>query len=219
MLAKINIQQVYQPQREGPKHTVSCVEALLINHNHINNKGKNATRPLLYAYCNMHDSLCHKVSDQVFCNYLQAKCNKDLTGMKWHIWNWCHQDSKFQKLLLPQPFYILLGFVQDYPLSRYQKGKTNLDSLKQEIVSGSGISWAICKLAPMQIGTLPQIDNHASIPPLSFYRLDALLADQVTVSETGGIKITWQKCTQNPHSALLNCSTNTITDHKCANLD
>ena len=33
-------------------------------------------------------------------------------------------------------------------VSRYQKGKTNLDLLKQETVSGSGISWAICKPAP-----------------------------------------------------------------------
>jgi len=28
---------------------------------------------------------------------------------------------------------------------QYQKGKTNLDLLEQKIVSGSGISWAICK--------------------------------------------------------------------------
>ena len=33
-------------------------------------------------------------------------------------------------------------------VSRYQKGQTNLDLLKQETVSGSGISWAICKSAP-----------------------------------------------------------------------
>jgi len=38
-------------------------------------------------------------------------------------------------------------------VNRYQKkqnhsGKTNLDLLEQEIVSGSGISWAICKSAP-----------------------------------------------------------------------
>ena len=32
-------------------------------------------------------------------------------------------------------------------VSLYQKGKTNLDLLKQETVSGSGISWAICKSA------------------------------------------------------------------------
>jgi len=29
-------------------------------------------------------------------------------------------------------------------VSRYQKSKPNLDLLKQEIVNGSGISWAIC---------------------------------------------------------------------------
>jgi len=38
-------------------------------------------------------------------------------------------------------------------VSRYQKAKTkkvktNLDLLEQEMVSGSGICWAICKSAP-----------------------------------------------------------------------
>jgi len=33
-------------------------------------------------------------------------------------------------------------------VSLYQKGKTNLDLLEQEIVSGSDIIWAICKSAP-----------------------------------------------------------------------
>jgi len=32
--------------------------------------------------------------------------------------------------------------------SRHQKGKTNLGLLEQEIVSGNGISWPICKSAP-----------------------------------------------------------------------
>jgi len=36
---------------------------------------------------------------------------------------------------------------QTTQVSRHQKGKTNLDLLEQEIVSGSGISWAICKYA------------------------------------------------------------------------
>jgi len=37
-------------------------------------------------------------------------------------------------------------------VSRYQIGKINLDLLEQEIVSGSGISWAICKsFAPCPI--------------------------------------------------------------------
>jgi len=33
-------------------------------------------------------------------------------------------------------------------VSQYQKGETNLDILKQETVSGSGISWTVCKSAP-----------------------------------------------------------------------
>jgi len=47
-------------------------------------------------------------------------------------------------------------------VSRYEEGKTNLDLLEQEIVSGSGISWAYANLH------LAQTDNHASIPTLSF---------------------------------------------------
>ena len=41
-------------------------------------------------------------------------------------------------------------------MSWYQKGKTNLILLKQETVSGSGISWAVCRSAPCsrQITTL-----------------------------------------------------------------
>jgi len=38
--------------------------------------------------------------------------------------------------------------------------------LKQQTVSGSGISWAICKPAPRSR------HNHASTPPLSFYGPD-----------------------------------------------
>ena len=33
-------------------------------------------------------------------------------------------------------------------VSRYQKGKTNLDFTEATTVRGSGISWAICKYAP-----------------------------------------------------------------------
>jgi len=60
-------------------------------------------------------------------------------------------------------------------VGRYQKGKTNL---KQQTVSGSGISWAICKSAPCsrQI-TMPA--SHHSV----FYRPDALPAAQPTASK------------------------------------
>jgi len=46
-------------------------------------------------------------------------------------------------------------------VNQYQKDKTNSGLLVQEIMSGSGISWA------MQICTLPQSDNHASTRSLS----------------------------------------------------
>jgi len=50
-------------------------------------------------------------------------------------------------------FTALLEFVWDYageqvPESKNQEGKSNLDLLEQEIVSGSGIYWAIYKSAP-----------------------------------------------------------------------
>jgi len=48
-----------------------------------------------------------------------------------------------------QLFYGPLGFCPEVPGgSQHQKGKTKLDLLEQEIVSGSGISWAICKSVP-----------------------------------------------------------------------
>ena len=66
-------------------------------------------------------------------------------------------------------------------VGRYQKGKTNLDLLKQETVSGSGISWAICKSAPCsrQI-TMPA--PHHSV----FYRPDALPAANQQRQSTEG---------------------------------
>jgi len=55
-------------------------------------------------------------------------------------------------------------------VSRYQKGKTRkvktyLDLLEQEIVSDSGICWAIYA----SLHLIP--DNHANIPPLSFLQV------------------------------------------------
>jgi len=39
-------------------------------------------------------------------------------------------------------------FSRTTQVSRYQKGKTSLILLMQETVSGSGMSWAVCKSAP-----------------------------------------------------------------------
>jgi len=92
------------------------------------------------------------------------------------------QKTHFNKVtnVLLQPFYSIQDSVWDYPgdpvpnqKGKIRKVKNNLDLLEQEIVSGSGISWAICKSAPRprQI-TTPA--HHHSV----FYRPDALPAAQ-----------------------------------------
>jgi len=61
-------------------------------------------------------------------------------------------------------------------VSRYQKGKTNLDFAEAR---DSGWQWH--RLGHMQICTSLQTTNHASTPPLCF--LQALPAAQLTVSK------------------------------------
>ena len=63
-------------------------------------------------------------------------------------------------------------------VSRYEKGKTNLD-----FTEASGSEWQWHQLGHMQVCTSLQTDNHVSTPPLSFYRTDALLAAQQTASK------------------------------------
>jgi len=60
-------------------------------------------------------------------------------------------------------------------VSRYQKGKTNLDFTEDS-------EWQWHQLGHMQVCTLLQTDNHASTPPLRFYRPDALPVTQPTAS-------------------------------------
>jgi len=75
-------------------------------------------------------------------------------------------------------------------VSQYQKGKNNLDFTEEETVSGSGISWVICKSAPCfrQIATPAP---HHSV----FCWADALPAAQPTASSTDGIGLPlgWSK--------------------------
>jgi len=64
-------------------------------------------------------------------------------------------------------------------VSQYQKGKTNL-----EFTEVRDSEWQWHQLGHMQVCTLLQTDNHASISLLSFfYRLDALPATQPTASK------------------------------------
>jgi len=64
---------------------------------------------------------------------------------------------------------------------RYQKGKTRKVN-QSGFTEARDSEWQWHQLGHMQIYTLPQTDNHASIPALSFYRPDAVPATQPTAS-------------------------------------
>jgi len=63
-------------------------------------------------------------------------------------------------------------------VSQYQKGKTNLDFTETR-----DSEWQWHQLGQMQVCTSLQTDNHASTPPFSFYRPDAVPATQPTASK------------------------------------
>jgi len=63
-------------------------------------------------------------------------------------------------------------------VSRYQKGKTNLD-----FAEARDNEWQWHQLGHMHVCTSLQTDNHASTPPLCFYRPDDLPAAQPTASK------------------------------------
>ena len=63
-------------------------------------------------------------------------------------------------------------------VSRYQKGKTNLD-----FTEARDSEWQWHQLGHMQVCTSLKTDNYASTQPLSFYRPDALPAAQPTESK------------------------------------
>jgi len=63
-------------------------------------------------------------------------------------------------------------------VSRYQKGKTNLD-----FTEARDSEWQWHQLGHMQVCTLLQTDNHASTNRSVFYRPDALPVAQPTVSK------------------------------------
>ena len=66
------------------------------------------------------------------------------------------------------------SFSRTTQVSRYQKGKTNLD-----FTEARGSEWQWQQLGHMQVCISLQTDNYASTPPLKFfYRPDALPAAQ-----------------------------------------
>jgi len=70
-------------------------------------------------------------------------------------------------------------------VSRYQKGKTNLD-----FIEARDSEWQWHQLGHMQVCTSLQADNHASTPPLSF-----LQAGCPSCSPTNSVKALKAKAT------------------------
>ena len=76
-------------------------------------------------------------------------------------------------------------------VSRYQKGKTNLD-----FTGARDSEWQWHQLGHMQVCTLLQTDNHASTPPLSFFtgRMPFLPPNQQCQSTEGKDDTVELKC-------------------------
>jgi len=96
------------------------------------------------------------------------------------------KNKKIPTLLSELPYYyyyyynhfMALWFLsRTIWMSRQQKGKTNVDLLEQEIVSGSGISWDKCRSEPHPRHITTPTSHHSV-----FYRPDALPAAQPTAS-------------------------------------
>ena len=77
-------------------------------------------------------------------------------------------------------------------VSRYQKGKTNLD-----FTEARDSEWQWHPLGHMQVCTSFQSDNHASIPPLSFFtgRMPFLSPNQQCQSTEGQYVKSWENST------------------------
>ena len=105
---------------------------------------------------------------------------KQCTGVGKPAYVVCTPNTKYPPIhattLLLQPFNGL--FSRTTWVSRYQKGKTNLD-----FTGARDSEWEWHQLGHMQVCTSLQTDNHANTPPLVFYRPDALPAAQPTASK------------------------------------
>jgi len=85
-------------------------------------------------------------------------------------------------------------------VSRYQKGKTNLD-----FTEARESEWQWHQLGHMQVCTALQTDNHASTPPLSFFtgQMPFLPPNQQPQS-TEGIMMPWTAKVLSVSTKLLN---------------
>ena len=119
-----------------------------------------------------------------WCDYLSGvRCRL------FDIWSsWCHTHThtRLAALCLGQPGW-----------AGTRKAKPIWNLLKQETVSGSGISWDICKSAPRCRQITTPAPHHSV-----FYRLDALPAAKPTASKH------WRKIqlmSLHPKTPIMSC--------------
>jgi len=140
---------------------------------------ENTVIPLLTCYFT---AICRYLTDSNACRQLHTQTTLDMTyAFHARIVNklsLLHKTQHTHTIVLLL-FWNLSGTtrVSRYQKGKTRKGKTNLDLLEQEIVSGSGICWTMCKSAPHP--------RHPRQYPTTqfFYRLDALPAAQPTASK------------------------------------
>jgi len=117
--------------------------------------------------------------NQSRCCLCGGTCGHQEQCIRWGA-HWHHLANKNELLCVSamqhthtHPFYG--PFSGTTRMSRYQKGKTNLDFTEAR---DSGISWAICKSAPCSRQTTTPAANHSV-----FYRSDAPPVAQPTASK------------------------------------
>ena len=113
------------------------------------------------------------------------------TGRQWAISSDLHHSSHLQPTTNQSHTHTRL--TAHFPGLRGWAGTRKVKpiwiSLKQETVSGSGISWAICKFAPRP---RLQTDNYASTSPLSF--LQAGCPSCRPTNSVKALKAKYQQC-------------------------
>jgi len=119
-------------------------------------------------------TICTSLQTDKHTNTSSLKCLQAVKALK--ALSLTASNYEYHTIHFTHPFNgPLSGTTQ---VSRYQKGKTNLD-----FTEARDSEWQWNPLGHVQVCMLLQTDNHSSTPPLSFYRPDALPATQPAASK------------------------------------
>ena len=145
----------------------------------INTTGRGVFRTLVLSH---HSQTCQQLGScklHKYTAYTVSEMHKTTTWSETGIWFIAAlpvtgPDSS----MLPQPVDIITEYIHTPRWAGTRKVKPVCILLKQETVSSSGVSWAICKSAPHSRQITTPAPHHSV-----FYRPDALPATQPTASK------------------------------------